>query len=72
MPPALDLTDAEAAALGAHLRRTIENDRFPLVPRLAPLRAILDKLVPPAPQPEPPPPLSAGTPPSRGCHRKRR
>ncbi len=73
MPPALDLTNAEAAALAAHLRRTLENDRFPMVPRLAPPKAILAKLKPPAPQPELPLPLpAAGAPPSHGRYRKRR
>ncbi len=67
----LDLTDDEAAALAAHLRRTIENDRFPLAPRLAPLRAILDKLVPPAPPYQPPPPLPAGAGPRVGRSRRR-
>jgi hypothetical protein len=41
----LDLTDDEIAA--------------PLSPRLEPLRAILEKLEPPKPRPELPPPLKA-------------
>jgi hypothetical protein len=39
-------------ALAAHLRHAINSDPYPLAPRLAPLRAILDKLDPPAPRPE--------------------
>jgi hypothetical protein len=48
----LDLTDDETAALAQLLRRTIDEDRYPLSPRLAPLEAILAKLEPPAPRPE--------------------
>jgi hypothetical protein len=40
----LDLNDDEAAALARLLRRTIDDDRYPMSPRLAPLRAILAKL----------------------------
>jgi hypothetical protein len=56
----LDLTGDEAAALARCLRHVIEDDRFPLAPRLEPLKAILGKLDPPKPQPEPLPPLPAG------------
>jgi hypothetical protein len=45
----LDLSDDEAAALAQLLRRTINNDPYPLSPRLAPLKAILAKLNPPQP-----------------------
>jgi hypothetical protein len=55
----LDLTDDEAAALARLLRRTIADDPFPLSPRLSLLRAILEKLEPSKPRPEPPPPLKA-------------
>jgi hypothetical protein len=41
----LDLTDDETAALTQLLRRTIDEDRYPLSPRLAPLRAILDSSI---------------------------
>jgi hypothetical protein len=56
----LDLTDDEAAALAKHLRHAIDYDRYPLAPRLDPLKAILAKLEPPPPQPELPPPLPSG------------
>ena len=55
----LDLTDDETAALVQLLRRTIGDDRYPLSPRLAPLKAILAKIDPPKPRPELPPPLKA-------------
>ena len=49
----LELTDEEAAALLALLNRAIEDDRYPLSPRVRMLRAIRAKL-PGAPS-EPPP-----------------
>jgi hypothetical protein len=54
--PTLDLTDEERAALIRFLREGIDRDRFPLSPRLAPIRAILAKLEPPAPRPPRPDP----------------
>jgi hypothetical protein len=51
----LDITDDEASALVRFLRRTFDEDPY----RLAPLRAILEKLDPPKPRPELPPPLKA-------------
>ncbi len=60
----LDLTDDEKHALAGFLRSTIENARYPLSPRLAPLKAILAKLEPPGPRPAPPPPLAASIGPS--------
>lgn len=53
----LDLTDDEAAALARDLRQKLNDERFPLAPRLDPLKGILAKLDPLAPRPEPPPPL---------------
>ena len=55
----LDLTDDETAALARLLGRTIDEDRYPLSSRLAPLRAILEKLDPPQPRPELLPPLES-------------
>jgi hypothetical protein len=49
----LELTDEEAGALLGLLNRTIENDRYPLSPRIRVLRDIRAKL-PGAPA-EPPP-----------------
>ena len=68
----LDLTDDEAGALAKHLRETLDYARYPLAPRLDPLKAILAKLEPPASQPEPLPTLRAGLVPSRGQWRCRR
>jgi hypothetical protein len=56
----LDLSDEEAAALVELLTRTIDEDRYPLSPRLATLRGILAKLRPePAREPLPPPKVYA-------------
>jgi hypothetical protein len=49
----LDLTDDEAAALLKELNALIENDRYPLSPRIQVLRSIRDKL-PGAPPSAPP------------------
>jgi hypothetical protein len=67
----LDLTDEEAVALVQLLRRTIDDDRYPLSPRLASLRAILAKLDPPKPRPELPSPLKAYDTPSASRRRRR-
>jgi hypothetical protein len=56
----LELTDEEAAALARHLRDALDYARYPFAPRLDPLKAILDKLDPPAPRPEPLPDLRIG------------
>jgi hypothetical protein len=55
----LDLTDDETAALARLLRHAIDDDRYPLSPRLVPLKAVLAKLEPAQPRPELPPPLKA-------------
>ena len=51
-----DLPPDDKAALVELLRNTIRADRFLLSPRIKRLRAILDKLDPPAPKPAPLPP----------------
>ena len=53
------LTDDEKTALLALLKRTIEDDRYPLSPRISMLRGILAKLEPPKPTSAPLPPLKA-------------
>jgi hypothetical protein len=59
--PSHDLADADKAALIELLRETIAADRYPLSPRIRKLRAILAKLEPVPPRPEPfPPPKPAG------------
>jgi hypothetical protein len=68
----LELTDQEAAALARYLRRKLDDERFPFAPRLDPVKAILAKLEPTAPRPEPLPPLKPGMGPSVGRGRRRR
>ena len=51
--PTLDLTDADKAALVELLSETIAANRSLLSPRIRKLRAILDKLEPPSPRPQP-------------------
>jgi hypothetical protein len=41
-----DLTDEERSAVANLLRRTIREDKFPMSPRLAPLKSALAKLDP--------------------------
>ena len=41
-----DLTDEDLAAVIAAVRRTIREDKFPMSPRLDPLKAALAKLDP--------------------------
>ena len=69
--PTIDFTDAEHAAVTRAVRRTIDEDRFPHAPRLAPLRSALAKLDPAStPKPiEPRAPLPTG--PSVGNRRRK-
>jgi len=62
----IDLSEEEVRALAKHLRQPIDYDRYPLAPRLDPLRAILAKLDPSPPRPEPLPPLKPGMGATRG------
>jgi hypothetical protein len=56
----LDLSDPETDALATLLRRIIDDDRFPLSPRIQTLRAILGKIRPePTREPLPPPKVYA-------------
>jgi hypothetical protein len=67
----LDLSDSETHALATLLRRTIDNDRFPLSPRIQMLKAILGKIRPePVREPLPPPKVYA--PPRATTARRRR
>jgi hypothetical protein len=67
----LDLSDDEAAALVALLTRSIDDDRYPLSPRIRTLRAILGKLRPePIREPFQPPKVYA--PPRATAARRRR
>ena len=66
----LDLDDDETAALAEELHIIIENDRYPLSPRILTLKAILGKIRP-EPARKPLPPLQHFEPPSRGRYRRR-
>jgi hypothetical protein len=52
-----DLTDDEHAAVVAALRKLIAEDKFPLSPRLKPLKSALAKFDPPKPKVPPKPPI---------------
>jgi len=65
-----DLSDEETFALLHLLTETIENDRYPLSPRIQTLRSILAKFGPMAPAP--PPPARPPTPEERDPSRRPR
>jgi hypothetical protein len=66
----LELSDDEAAARAQHLKRAIDSDRYPLSPRLTPLKAILAKIRP-EPVREPLPPAKVYAPPRATADRRR-
>jgi hypothetical protein len=67
----LDLTDVEHAALLRLVKKALDTDRYPLSPRLYPLRAILAKLEPqPVREPRPAPKVYA--PPKATAAQRRR
>ena len=65
------LTDDEKVALAALLKRAIDDDRYPLSPRIGTLRSILAKLEPPRPAPTPLPPLKPYAPPRARAKQRR-
>jgi hypothetical protein len=67
----LDLTDEQAAALIRELDQIINNDRYPLSPRIMTLKAIRSKLRP-EPIRKPLPPIKHYDPPRAGRYRRRR
>jgi hypothetical protein len=67
----LDLTEEETDALARLLSRTIDEDRYPLSPRVQLLKGILAKIRP-EPTREPLPPLKHYEPPRVGRGRRRR
>jgi hypothetical protein len=67
----LDLTEEETEALARLLRRTIDDDRYPLSPRVQTLRAVLDKIRP-EPVREPSPARKVYAPPRTVSARRRR
>ena len=66
----LDLSDHEADALANLLRRTIDDDRYPLSPRVQTLKAVLVKIRP-EPKREPLPPIKHYEPPRASAKRRR-
>jgi hypothetical protein len=67
----LELNDVQAEVLTRELRNIIQNDRYPLSPRIVALKEILGQLRP-EPKREPLPPLRNYEPPSRGRYSRRR
>jgi hypothetical protein len=67
----IDLNEEETAALTKLLTNTIDEDRYPLSPRIRALRAVLGKIRP-EPERAPLPPLKVYAPPSVGKGRRRR
>ena len=68
----LPLTADEKLTLVAALKRSIDDDRYPLSPRVQTLTAILKRLEPPKPAPAPLPPRKYYEPPSKGRYARRR
>ena len=68
----LPLSGDEKLALVAGLKRLIDEDRYPLSPRVRTLTAILARLQPPKSAPAPLPPRKHYEPPSKGRWRPRR
>jgi hypothetical protein len=67
----VNLTEGETDALARLLRRTIDDDRYPLSSRIQTLKAVLEKIKPePAREPLPPPKVYA--PPRATTARRRR
>lgn len=66
----LDLSDVQAEALICELRHIVQNDRYPLSPRIVTLKEILGKLRP-EPEREPLPPRRYYEPPSKGRYSRR-
>ena len=52
--PKIDLTDTERAALADLAREYVRTQRYPLAPRLAPIKSALLKLAPGDELPSPP------------------
>ena len=72
--PNIDLSDDEYAAVVAAVRKVLDLDKYPMSPRLGPLKGALAKLDPAA-APLPVikrPPLPEAPMRSRGVHRARR
>jgi hypothetical protein len=69
--PNLELTDEERAALLRLVKKALDTDRYPLSPRLYPLRSIMEKLEPHPVRGQRPPP-KVYEPPKASAARRRR
>ena len=67
----LDLTDEQTEALIRELSQIVQDDRYPLSPRIGVLKEILGQLRP-EPAREPLPPRRHYEPPSKGRYGRRR
>jgi hypothetical protein len=67
----LELNDVQTEASIRELSRTIENDRYPLSPRIVTRKEILTKLRPEPARPAPLPPRRHYEPPSKGRYHRR-
>ena len=67
----LELNDMKAEALARELSHLIENDRYPLSPRIVALKEILGMLRSEPARPAPLPPRPHYVPPSNGRYRRR-
>jgi hypothetical protein len=67
----LPLGADEKVVLVTALKRSIDEDRYPLSPRVQTLTAILARLQPPKPAPVPLPPRKFYEPPSKGRYSRR-
>jgi len=68
----LELTDEQTAALVRELSQIVQNDRYPLSPRIVALKEILGMLRPEPARPAPLPPRRHYEPPSKGRYGRRR
>jgi hypothetical protein len=67
----LELSDYETELLETELRHLIDDDRYPLSPRILALKGILNKIKP-EPIPKSRPPVKIYEPPSKGRFARRR
>ena len=67
----LEKNDLQAEVLTRELSSIIQNDRYPLSPRIVAPKEILGQLRRERERPEPPPPQRHYEPPSRGRYRRR-
>ena len=67
-----ELNDVQTEALIRELSQIIQNDRYPLSPRIVALKEILGMLRPEPARPVPRPPQRYYEPPSKGRYARRR